>query len=66
MKALSKTHKDYIEKMIKEECSVNEIKGYCKGAGIDTTKYSSPVHIGSDKVTIRYRGNNTYHQIRQF
>jgi hypothetical protein len=66
MKALSKTHKEQLDKMIKEDYSINAIKGYCKGAGIDTTKYSSGVHIGAEKITIRYRNKNTYHQIRQF
>ena len=65
MKTLAKIHKEEITKMIKENDSVRSIKAYCKGAGFDTTKYSSPIHISEGgKLTMRYRTINTYHYIR--
>ena len=64
MQKLSKIHKDYIIEMIKEKESLISLKSYCKGAGFDTTNYSSPIHISNDgKLTIRYRTINTYYYI---
>jgi hypothetical protein len=65
MTTLAKSHKEYINQMIKENQSVDQFQSYCKGAGIDTTKYSSPIHIGKDnKISIRYRGEMSYHFAR--
>lgn len=66
MKKLAKIHKDYITKMIKEKERVSSFKAYCKGAGFDTTKYSSPIHIDEQtgKLTMTYRRINTYHYIK--
>ena len=65
MKTLAKIHKDQITKMINENERVSTFKAYCKGAGFDTTKYSSPIHISEEgKLTMRYRTINTYHYIR--
>lgn len=65
MKALHKIHKEEITKMIDDKERVSTFLAYCKGAGFDTTKYSSPIHISEDgKLTMRYRNINTYHYIR--
>ena len=65
MKTLANIHKDQITKMINENERVSTFKAYCKGAGFDTTKYSSPIHISEEgKLTMRYRTINTYHYIR--
>lgn len=67
MTTLAKSHKEYIDQMIKENQGVEQFQAYCKGAGIDTTKYSSPIWIGLDafmnltKMAIKYRGKSTYH-----
>lgn len=64
MKTLSKIHKDQIVKMINNNDKINYIKSYCTGAGFDTSKYSSPIHISDDgKLTMRYRNKNTYYFI---
>ena len=64
MKTLTKIHKEQIIKMINDKDEINSFKAYCKGAGFDTDSYSSPIHISLDgKLTMRYRGVNTYHYI---
>lgn len=57
---LDKKNFDYINNMISEKNSINSIKSFCKGFGIDTEKYSSCVHISTDKITITYRRKNYY------
>lgn len=63
MKTLSKTHKDSILEMIKQKDNINWIKSYCKGAGFDTDKISSPVFVFENKITLRYRRDNSYYYI---
>lgn len=63
MKILSKDSKNYIVNLINGKENINTIKAYCQGLGLDTKSYSSPVHIGSDKITLRYRKENTYYYI---
>lgn len=46
--------------MISEGDNISGIQSFCKGLGLDTKSYSSPVHIGEDKLTIRYRRKNYY------
>jgi hypothetical protein len=63
MKTLSKGSKIYIVNLINNKENVNRIKAFCQGLGLDTENYSSPVHIGNNKITIRYRTENTYYYI---
>ena len=64
MTKLSKIHKEEIIRMIENREPISYIKSYCEGAGFDTTKYSSAVHIGEDrKITLRYRNINSYYYI---
>ena len=63
MKKLSKTHKDQILQMISNRDSIKNIQGYCQGAGFDTTKYSSPVHISNGNISITYRNENKYYYL---
>jgi len=62
MTTLSKTSREYILDLIKTS-EIKSILSYCEGLGLDTTKYSSPVHYGSGKLTIKYRGSNEYYYI---
>ena len=64
-KILDKLHKDYIYELLKDQgITADYIRSYCRGAGIDTNNYSSPVHISDGgKLTIRYRGINSYFQL---
>ena len=62
MKKLSKGHKEYITKMIENGDKLDWIQSYCLGAGIDTTKYSSPVHISNEgKISLTYRRETFYY-----
>ena len=61
MKTLSKDSKNYIITLINNKDNINNIKAFCKGLGLDTSKYSSPVHIGDNKITLKYRTINTYY-----
>lgn len=63
MKTLSKDSKNYILKLINDKENVNRIKSFCKGLGLDTNSYSSPVYISETKITIKYRSENTYYYI---
>ena len=59
MKTLDKFSHQYIKKLVEE----NDLKGiiaFCKGLGIDTNHYSSPVHYKDGQLTIRYRSKNKY------
>ena len=65
MTTLAKIHKEEILKMIDQNEPVRSIKSYCKGANINTNSYSSPIHISDNgKLTMRYRGINTYYYIK--
>lgn len=61
MKTLTKTHKEYILKMINDGDKIEWIESYCLGAGFDTKNYSSPVYISENKVSITYRRQTTYY-----
>ena len=61
---LNKSTLEYINSMIKSSESINSIKAFCKGYGLDTSKYSSAVHIGEDKISINYRGKASYVSFR--
>jgi uncharacterized membrane protein len=63
MKKLSKTHKNQILSMILNRENISYIIAYCEGAGFDTTKYSSPVHISNGKISITYRNENKYYYL---
>jgi hypothetical protein len=63
MKTLSKESRNYILNLINDKENVNRIVSFCKGLGLDTTKYSSPVHISESKISIRYRKESTYYSI---
>jgi hypothetical protein len=63
MKTLSKESRNYILNLINDKENVNRIVSFCKGLGLDTTKYSSPVHISESKISIRYRNESTYYSI---
>ncbi len=58
---LAKIHKEHILKMINDNDNINWIVSYCKGAGLDTSKVSSPVVILDGKISITYRGERTYY-----
>ena len=57
---LDKKSFNYIKEIINNEDSLNSLKGFCKGYGIDTEKYSSPVHISDDKISVTYRRKTYY------
>lgn len=61
MKTISKDSRDYILDLINNKESIFRIQSFCKGLGLDTESYSSPVHIANNKITIRYRRENTYY-----
>ena len=63
MKTLSKDSRNYILNLINDKENVNRIISFCKGLGLDTTNYSSPVHISESKISIRYRNESTYYSI---
>lgn len=64
MKSLSKAHKEYIIEMIEKGDKLEWIKSYCLGADIDTSKYSSPVHINEiGKISITYRRQIFYYHV---
>ena len=65
MVKLDKIHKDYLMGMVEQKETVRSFNAYCRGAGFDTSSYSSPVHIdGNNKLCIRYRGVNSYYYLR--
>ncbi len=57
---LNKDNFNYIKEMISNKESLNSLKGFCKGFGLDTDNYASPVHISEDKISVRYRTNTYY------
>jgi hypothetical protein len=57
---LDKTNFDYIKEMINNKESINSLKAFCKGFGMDVEKFSSPVHISNDKISVTYRRNSYY------
>lgn len=57
---LPKSSFEYIKEMINNNDNVSGLLAFCKGYGIDTNSYSSPVHISDDKITITYRRSNQY------
>jgi hypothetical protein len=61
MKSLTKTHKEYILKMINDGDKIEWIESYCLGAGFDTKNYLSPVYISENKVSITCRRQTTYY-----
>ena len=63
MNTLTKTHKEYILKMISGGDLIEWIESYCLGAGFDTKNTSSPVYISENKISITYRGQITYHNV---
>lgn len=64
MKSLSKTSKDYLLTMIEAKENVKFIIAFCKGLGLDTKSYSSPVHISEqNKISIRYRKEMSYYYL---
>ena len=66
---LNKTAFEYIKGMINNKESIDRIKAFCEGAGININSYLSPVYISDNKITITYRRNNyyiTYNHSRRF
>ena len=57
---LSKSSFEYIKEMINNNENVSGLVAFCKGHGINTDRYSSPVHISDEKITITYRRSNYY------
>jgi hypothetical protein len=57
---LDKKSFEYIKSMVNNQESIKSILAFCKGYGMDTESYSSPVHISENKISVRYRRNNYY------
>jgi len=57
---LDKTNFEYIKEMINTNESVNSLKTFCKGFGIDVNNSSSSVVITEDKIAVNYRGKRYY------
>ena len=57
---MTKNTFNYIKEMINNKESVLSLKAFCKGFGLNTESYSSPVHISDNKITVTYRRNNYY------
>jgi len=57
---LNKSAYQYILEMIENSSSINSVKAFCEGFGIDTANYSSPVTITEDKISITYRRKTQY------
>jgi len=62
MATLSKESKNYILQLVKEN-NLRSILAFCQGLGLDTNKYSSPVHYGHNQLSITYRRKSTYYTI---
>lgn len=51
---------NFIGEMINNKESLQALKSFCKGYGMDIANYSSPVYVSSDKIVVTYRRNNYY------
>ena len=51
---------NYIKEMINNDHSINSMKGFCKGLGINNNVFSSPVYISDNQISITYRRNTHY------
>tara|TARA_R110002124_G_scaffold241188_1_gene406460 strand:- start:613 stop:846 length:234 start_codon:yes stop_codon:yes gene_type:complete len=57
---LNKKDFNYIKKMINNKESLNYLKAFCKGLGIDIENNSSSLRISDNKISITYRRINYY------
>jgi hypothetical protein len=57
---LDKENFNFIKEMINNSESINSIKAFCTGFGIDIERYSSPVHISEDQISVTYRRKSYY------
>ena len=61
---LDKTHNEFLRYISSKELSIenriSQVDAYCKGVGIDSKSYSSPVTTLNNKIAITYKKSLTY------
>lgn len=62
MKTIDKNSRNYILGLVKEN-KLKSILAFCKGYGIDTNSYLSPVTYNNGQLSIRYRNITTYYTL---
>ena len=60
MDHINKNTFEHIKDIINKNESINSLKSFCIGYGLNINSYASAVHITCEQITIRYRRKNFY------